>query len=321
MTLSSESWPKRWIYVLIHRPPYVVSVAIVHAGYAGNAFVSCVEVPHGGKPARTLFDQSWLTLPKLGVSLNTQSVDAPFYAGFTAPGVLIEAQGKRADEPVRVVVQAKGLELEATLGWRAQAEPLKVASHLYGKPELGPIATAKYVLMPIEGSLRVADESPISLGGAWGGVDLTEGHVPRHTRWYWSFAMGTPSAGDGSSSAGARAPKLAWNFANGNNLGGALENALWWNQKKHTLGRIEFQAPRESSQAWKIGNMSSEDGVGVDLEFTPHATHTEGTRFLSLLRSQFKQMTGSYRGRIRIGSESIAVMDLAGVLEDQDTIW
>lgn len=309
----SERIQKNWIYVLITKPPFVTSVAIVHLGYAAKGFVTCVEMHADGK-ASVHMDESWLTLPKLGCNFaggltkqHAQQTDT-VYAGFAAPGVMLELERKGADQPMRIRVETRKLQIGARLRWDAQPTALTVRSTLHGKKDSRPIATQKHVLIPAEGILQIGSQTgdrgqTISLDGATVGLDFTSGYVPRKTVWQWSFAM---------------QGQIAWNFCAGNNLGGMSENAVWSGGKLHRLSKVEFQCltPKRSGP-WRVWTT---DGK-VDLQFEPAAAHSETTR-LGVVGSDFYQLTGRYTGSIETEKGvRLSIEGVPGVLEDQDTLW
>jgi hypothetical protein len=73
------------------------------------------------------------------------------------------------------------------------------------------------------------------------------------------------------------------------------------------------QAP---DRPWQI---RTSDGA-LDLEFTPIGVHRESLN-LGLVRSRFLQPVGEFRGTVSAGGESVEVVDLPGVVENQDVLW
>jgi len=134
-------------------------------------------------------------------------------------------------------------------------------------------------------------------------TDLTDGFLPRSTRWSWASLSGLSLTGE----------RVSLNLVEGFN--GACECLLWVNDLQIPLeeGVIEGQVP---DQNWQIRTRCGK----VQLEFQPWCALWDQTR-LGLVSSDFRQVYGTYSGRITTGQKILIIEKLRGIAEYQDVLW
>lgn len=291
---------KKWHFVGIATDKIFLTAALVDGGYAANGFLCLVDLETG----TTLKNLSFLGVPRLSVSVNDRPGQGAM-AWLKQPGARFEFWRPERSAKYRLSVQLKDLEIDAALDTRQAPAPLAVI----GKPRDRLVAfTQKTNLLETTGKIKIAGRK-ISLDGAWGGLDYSAGYFPRITEWRWAFAMGRLADGK----------RIGLNLADGNNLGGQNENALWLGDKLFRLAPAQFFFDRKNVVAnWKL---KTDDDL-INLTFTPKGVHREDREYV-LVRSRFAQVLGRYDGTIRdpeTGSR-YDVVNLPGVAEDQRVKW
>ncbi len=307
MDLSfTEKLPKKWHYLWSTSGDLGVSLAVLDLGYAAKSFCSVVDFAQG----KLLFDRSWMSLPKVAARvIDTTGEGIPktpqagyrlstSFAGWGAfwewnwtegAGLRIagEASAGKGNTPIR---------LDLRMNWATQLQPLHVAGSLRG--EEGPVSTTKRIFSETQGYLDIGGDRK-SWDGGQTGFDFSEGHVPRHTKWNWAFAL----MPQGSS-------LRALNLCVGNNLGGANENAAWIASEKKQINDVRFESQGGSPESWKIS------GQGTELVFRAVCEHAEKNNLI-VAKSEFHQVFGIFSGTC----SGQKVNDTPGILEIQDTIW
>lgn len=282
---------KKWHFAGITSDTLAISFMILDLDYVAGATLTVVDLEQG----KTLFDQSWLGAPKLMVRIADEP-GAGADAVFQAPGIEMTFKRAALSSDYVLSVRSKDIELFAALDSSRSPEPLRVEGQGVA------VRTQKTVLLGVKGDLKIGDERRV-LDGAWGGLDYTAGKLPRHTVWNWAFATGRSE--DGTA--------VALNLSNGNNLGGASENAAWVGAKRSPLAEVDFNLDRgDLMKPWRI---KSRDGE-LDLSFQPVGAHSE-RRNLVVVKSRFEQIAGHFTGKL-LGQ---SVRKLPGFVEDQDTKW
>lgn len=291
---------KRWQFVTLSTGDLLFSAALVDAGILGKVFVSLADL----KTGETLVDESFMAASKLNLSVNDRPGKgaSAFYRG---TGGVFELSRPEAGTKYQLQVEVQGLKIRASLDTAGGPQPLSVVGQAV---PTGPVFTQKTNLLRAQGSLRLG-ESTYALQDALAGLDFTSGFLPRITEWRWAFALGR--LGDGT--------PLGLNLAEGNNLGGQLENALWIGNRLFGLGPVEFDyISTHYGVPWKI---TAPDG-SVDLEFQPRAIHREEQQ-LVVAESRFAQLSGLYRGTLRHPrtGETLTLEAVPGLAEDQRVRW
>jgi hypothetical protein len=284
---------KRWIYTAIATSDIIVGLAVVDLGYAKNTFAFAYEHGKG-----MLADKSVIGHPIAGGVAD--GIDHGLCANFSSGRTRIELL--RRDGALEIdAAFFPDLEIRARLDTRVAHPALSAIGPI---PEGVINATEKQALLPVSGELVVRGERR-SLDGAFGGWDYTHGYLARHTQWRWAYLLGRAKTGE----------RVGLNLVEG--FLGERECGVWIDDVLHPIGegRFEFD-PRAPTQPWRI---RSTDGA-LDLHFEPGGIHAERTDF-KVLKSNFVQPVGAYRGSITVGGKTYEVDRVLGVAEDQDVLW
>jgi hypothetical protein len=284
---------KRWMYTIIVSDEIICCAAIVRMGYASNAFAFVIDRQQSRSVADvTSLGPAFLASvsdragegadAKFGLGPKQFSIDRPF-----------------GSQNYLVNIRAPRLKIEARLSTTNAPPPLSVISEL-SDGRFG--TTQKSALLEVEGSVTAGGKK-YDLKGAWGGYDYTAGLLERHTAWKWAFGMGQSTDGK----------PLAYNLTQG--FVDQRECVVWRDGQIVPLGSANFLFDRQRLlEPWRIKT----DKLEVD--FAPTYLHEE-IHNLVVIRSRFQQVGGVFRGKLVLPNETIAFDKLAGVTEDQDTLW
>lgn len=275
---------KRWYYVGASTADVYVGAAIVDLGYAGKGFVYVFD-----RAAKRFVAHASILVPAGPWLRLAHQDDGRGSASLHAPRVAL-ALSRTVDGHVTFSAHTKDLRLRLFLS-ATEAQAFASATALAGG---GTNLTEKTLAMQTSGEIHAGGKT-YPLNGA-GGVDFTDGLLPRHTTWRWAFfnqgRVGLNLVQD-------------WN--------GAAECVLSAHGQLEHLGEAVIDFDRDAPE--KPWHVSTRCGR-IDLRFEPLAVHRE-SQDLKLVRSRFIQPVGIFSGRA--GDHTIA--GALGVCEDQDVLW
>ncbi len=287
---------KKWYYLIAANDKYLISFAITDVGYLGNVFFTIVDL----RTKKKIFDRSLLGIPN--VILNVKSAtEGAVLASFQYPGVHIQLIKKK--ESV-FFFQATFPNVRVLLHlFLPDTAPLFVTGHARKE---GEISTKKINLIKISGHLLI-NKDAVDFSNGMGGLDYTFGYLPYKTYWKWGFGFGRLEDGT----------PFGFNIANGNNMGGENENALWIQNEMFPLSDCTF-LQEQDKKSWK---METKDST-LKLEFSSFTSHLEKKNFL-FVKSNFSQQYGYYSGEITDPKtkKSLKIQNVIGVAENQMVRW
>lgn len=291
---------KKWHFAAITTDEVFITCAVADVGYAGNSFVSIVNL----KTGEVLRDFSFLGMPGLNVHVNDRPAEGAM-ASFTQPFSKVSLKRADGTSTYYLYISHKDCEVSASFEAASEASTLAVIG---AQKEHKFSFTQKSNLMATKGTLKIANQK-WNLDTGLSSLDYSAGIYPHIIHWFWGFGQGRLS--DGAT--------VGFNLARGNNLGGQLENVLWLNNKMYKISAAEFSFDKNQLMSpWK---MATDDGL-LKLDFRPLGLHKEH-KDLVIVKSKFAQVTGLYDGTIRdpeTGKE-LQVRNLPGIAEDQFIQW
>lgn len=292
---------KEWHYHSVVDARWFLGVAVVQLGYLANAFLYLVERE---APSRR---REYEALSPLGRALD--------FAPSSVKGTTRWHKGRD-----RISIRYDSgwqLELDVPLGaerlmGELRIEPRESLAVAFPLAPDRPAYTHKAAGLPASGSLRLGRRA-IELDQALATLDWTRSLARRHTRWKWASFAGRSSDGR---AIGLNLSSDVYDEP----AGVSHENALFVDGVTHSLGGVEFVLPEDpETGAWRI---RSREGSELELEFQPLGARKQKLDLL-LLRSDFVQPYGTFRGEIRPRSLAgpVRVDGAFGVVENHDALW
>lgn len=289
---------KRWLYASITHPDYALAMAVVDTGYTGKGFVYLADRAKGN----FILNISLLIPKGLGfgvVQQNQGSILAHAHSGQKLH-LLLQRQ---PDGHTSLQAWGPDWQIDAQLQVTSIQQPLVAATHLAGG---GTNLTQKSVGQPARARIVTPHKTLELDANTWGGIDFTDGLMPRHTRWYWAYATGQSATGE----------LISFNIVEGFN--GPCECSVWVNEQAIPLGEGRFQVtPNHPEQEWHIETTCGT----VKLWFAPWVVERDqGDK--GLVRYYFVQAFGHFKGEIKQADGTVVQFSgLTGFTEDQDVWW
>lgn len=279
---------KGWIYVASFHTDFIASMAIVDAGYGGNAFVCIFD-------RKT--NETWEEKISIPVAF-----DDNFEAGFESDWVI-----SKNDRTWSIKNTGKGLECKYT------SENCNVSFLLtVMNPGLNAMCpskgrpfnyTYKNACLPMQFHANIGKKE--YRGNDQNGfVDFTVGYPPRETHWNWASMMGKTTDNI----------PIGFNFIQHHNDG--LENGIWFNGKIIPFGQVSFTYKKPLNE--NNSSIQSKE-LDLDISFTPEGFRYEKINYF-LLNTDFIQAFGLFKGRLTIDNQVHEFTGL-GVVEEHTTLW
>lgn len=279
---------KRWQYLALTHPDYVIALAVVDVGWTGAAFAYLFDRRTG----RLLADVTTDSFPRHGAEV----ADQPF------------ADAAFSSRALAIRFSACGSYLAVDL----QSPALKLAAHV----DIGTMPPVLAAIAPLgahnhsthkSGALAVSGFADChgqrySLDGAVASLDYSNGLLPRETAWRW---------------ASAHRAGLGFNLQQG--YMAQHENAIWLEQQLFALEGVQFHfEPQQPLRPWHI---SDDDGL-LDLQFTPEGLCRKNQNLL-IAASRYIQVIGRFDGHLvhPVSGARHVVQGLSGVTEDHYARW
>jgi hypothetical protein len=291
---------KEWHYHSVVDDAWFVGVAVVGLGYVASAFLYLVERSH---PTRR---REYEALSAFGRALS-----------FAPSSIRGETRWEHGRNRIAIGYRE---------GWRLQIDVALAGERLTGQIEIEPrqslavafplepdrpAYTHKAAGLPARGELRLGTRS-IELDNALATLDWTRSIARRRTRWKWASFAGRASDGR---SIGLNLSALVYDRPEGS----SHENALFVEGVTHGLSGVIFDVPPDPERGtWHIRSREESE---LELEFQPLGARKQKLD-LGIVRSNFVQPYGSFRGRIQPeGMDPIVLDEVFGVVEDHDALW
>lgn len=272
---------KRWIFLLLNTDAHQIGLAWVDLGYISKIFGHFSPLIPGAEP----FSVETLCPGQLR-PWRRVGAGWSLNAGTRALRLSLRQEAGGTG-----LLNLSGSRLALSARWETGPQPL-----LWADAPL-PHHTHKSFAQPARWRIEVPGYAARSEGLL--GADVSYGWPPRHTRWFWAFAQ---------------SPELGFNLVEG--FVGAAECGLWHAGQISPLSEGRFEMPADDTRPWRITTAADE----LELNFAPRSILRDKTE-LGLIRSDFTQAYGRFRGQIRLADGRSAEVDLAGVAEFQDTLW
>lgn len=279
---------KRWQYLALTHPDYIIGLAVVDVGWTGAAFAYLFD----RRAARLLADVSAESFPRHQAHVSDHAFGA---ARYDSPKLRI-CFG-RQDGYLAVTVTSAQLQLAAHISVSQQTPVLAAIAPGDWRAH----STHKSGALEVSGFADCQGQR-FSLDGAIASLDYSNGLLARQTAWRW---------------ASAHRAGLGFNLQQG--YMGDGENALWMDRQLFPLAGVTFDYdPAQPLRPWQI---HSDDGL-LALQFTPEGLRSKNQNLL-IASSRYIQVIGRFDGHIShpVSQAVHIVQNLAGVTEDHFARW
>ncbi|MCE9686317.1 DUF2804 domain-containing protein [Shewanella sp. AS16] len=292
---------KQFQFVSLVTPNYVIGVALADIRYVGSAFCYLYDIK-----ADKLTEVAWLKPPGMGYAMTPSPLTGRSHICSGKGEIILDISHGQW----RLTLNTARIRAELELQAPRLSLPLAMCSPTAYN---GWTYTQKHNGLSPKGQLFIDDE-PQPLNRALAGYDFSAGYMRRQTSWRWASVNASIAEG-----------VLGLNLAAGVNETGMTENVFWINGERHLLGPVHFefdrhraaQEPGAAAQEWHI---FSDDGR-VELYFSPCNCRSEKLN-LWLLKSNFRQYLGHYRGRLTDTNGREYRLDrVLGLSEDHYALW
>lgn len=276
---------RRWSYVAASDDDVAAGAAIVDLGYTVASFLWVCREGHVVQWERKAVPGRHGRVPT-----TVDGGDAWFRVG--KDHVRIGPAGT-----LHADVGRRGQRLTIDLTVRADTPALVVVPTAGG----GWNATQKVAGETASGTVRTPSWTHELSGGAW--RDYTVGRQDRDTRWRWAAGAGR-----------ANDARVGINVSTGMNEHAPGENLVWWDGVPYALPLDRLEPLDAFDGPWKLS------GAGWSLDFSPDGVRAADENLL-IVRSQYVQPIGTFRGTLPGPDGGTRTVTLHGVTEDHRARW
>jgi len=278
---------KSWVFLGAYSADVFVGIAIVDAGYIGQAFCY-VYFPEEEKLFEKGYQRPFAFAKDFDADLTSDWQLGPFKIYTSADGQL-HGQYRSDDFVLEIACQQN----EKGLSFVCPSEGKKRPFHF----------TYKNLLLPTQVTCTI-DGQKQHFEGLKSGIDFSKGYPPRQTSWNWVSFLGKTADGQA----------VGINLVDGFNQN--IENAVWIGEERHLLGKVSFDYSRPLTQStWQVHSEQN----NLELYMQPNGSRAENLN-LKVLKSDFTQVFGKITGRIRLG-EKWQSLEGYGVMEEHEAVW
>ncbi len=298
---------KRWCYMGVIHPDVIFGCAVIHLGYISSAFVFGFD-----RQEKTMVNFAPI-FPPLGQVRYDRNPEQGICSYNSIWGKLIQTMDSvNKTHSINTSFKTPGKSITADV---RLVEPENGISPMHFLMPLGKrkAYTTKIAGLHARGQISINKKQfDLNPNNSFAIFDWTNGFFKKKTFWNWACGAGTSDDGT----------PIGFNFSKGVYTEGLLENIIWVNGKPYPIDKIDFKYDASNlKSSWII---SSQDNH-IHLTFTPEGVRSANDN-LGLLKSQFIQPCGSFKGTIelpRSGQDTnrYNISSIGGVVEEHYAQW
>lgn len=295
---------KRWCYIGVISDECISGTALVHLGYACNAFSFVFD-----RKENILIEKGYVLPPFSGMVFDRNADNGSCIMHTQADYIEMLhrcSEGKRllniniaADSKKQIITK---LEIEEDLN----STPLQLLTPMQNGKK---VFTQKIAGLSTNGSITTANKTfTFTKENSFAIFDWTNGFHNRITEWNWASAGGKSKCG----------VRIGLNFSRGVYTSGYGENVIWFDGKPELQDEIIFQYDsKQPLNPWTITNKNKT----IELSFTVENIRQSKEDF-GIVASNFKQPCGSFSGFLtKQSGERIEIQAMGGVVEEHYAKW
>jgi len=295
---------KRWSYIGVISDECISGTALVHLGYACNAFSFVFD-----RKENTLIEKGYVLPPFAGMVFDRNADNG---------SCIMHNKNDRIEMLHRCAEGKRLLNIDVAKGSKKQIiAEFEIEENLNSKPlqlltpmENGQkVFTQKIAGLKTSGTIHTQNKKfTFNKENSFAIFDWTNGFHNRITEWNWASAGGISLCGK----------RIGLNFSRGVYTSGYGENVLWIDGEPELQNEIIFEYnSQESLKPWRISNASKT----INLLFTPENKRQSKEDF-GIVASSFIQPCGSFSGFITtLAGKKIELKNIGGVVEEHFAKW
>lgn len=289
---SKRRWQRKaWVFAGILTDEFILSLAIVDAGYIGNGFIYVYERKTG------LFYEERKQLPFYFQDGFRPSLKNIWQLKIGNSYWLIDPCANN-----KLVFVYNGSKISTEFSIQLNENGLNTIAPAQENPYH---FTYKNMSLPTQGHYIIKGKRH-SFSSQNAVIDFSNGYPPRQTFWNWASLIGKTSDNQ----------TIAINLVDGFNDG--MENCLWLDRTPILLEKAQFHYNRP------IDNYNTEiltDGTTkLQLHFFPEGSRCENIN-LFLLKSKFVQAFGEFSGKVFLADNKELSIHGIGIVEEHNALW
>lgn len=295
---------KRWCYIGVISNDCISGTALVHLGYACNAFSFVYD-----RQEKKLLEKGYVFSPLSGMQFDrdADTGDCKMQNKNDSIAILNRCQEGKRILNINIANNSKNqiiakLEIQENLN----SKPLQLFTPMQNGKK---VFTQKIAGLSACGTIQTQEKTfTFKKENSFAIFDWTNGFHNRITEWNWASAGGVSECGK----------RIGLNFSSGVYTSGYGENVVWFDGEPELQDDIIFEYDsKDPLKPWTITNKQK----SIELMFTPENLRQAKENF-GLVASSFKQPCGSFSGFLTTkAGERITVNNMGGVVEEHYAKW
>ena len=295
---------KRWSYLGVISDECISGTALVHLGYACNAFSFVYD-----RKENKLIEKGYVLPPFSGMQFDRDPDNGDCRMQSANDSIDMLHRCKEGKRLLDINIDKDGKrQILASLKVEedASSKPLQLLTPMENGKK---VFTQKIAGLKASGTIHTKNKTfTFDPENSFAIYDWTNGFHNRITEWNWASAGGISKCGK----------RIGLNFSSGVYTSGYGENVIWINGLPELQDEIIFEYnSKQALEPWRVFNKNKT----IQLTFTPEQKRQSKDDF-GIIASSFMQPCGSYSGYIinRAG-EKIEIENMGGVVEEHYAKW
>jgi hypothetical protein len=299
---------KRWCYIGVVSDECIVGTALVHLGYAANAFSFVYD-----RLENKMVEKGYVVSPLTGMAFSRDPDNGQCILSHKKDSIVFEhdiANGKRSLKLDVARDKNKQILGEIVIEESKDSQALQLLTPMQERKKNAKRAfTQKIAGLKTKGFIETQSKRyEFNEQNAFAIFDWTNGFHNRITQWNWACAGGFSECGK----------RLGFNFSKDVYTFGFSENVIWIDGEPTLFDDVEFEYDSKNPmEPWHVFNKEKT----IDINFYPEGKRQANENFV-FAASNFIQACGSFSGYLcDKNGKKIKLKQLGGVVEEHYAKW